>query len=95
MIGDTSSVWYKVRSATTRTIEASTCHPLTDFDTKIHIFQGSCTSSGSCIGGNDNYDSPGRCSLTQWTATAGTDYYILVHAFMFDQGLFELSVRYV
>ena len=85
LIGDTPSVWYKVRTTTTQTIEASTCHPLTDFDTKLHIFQGSCSSNGSCIGGNDNYNSPARCSLTQWTANAGTDYYILVHAFMVDQ----------
>lgn len=95
LVGDTSSVWYKVTSPIKQTLEASTCHTLTDFDTKLHIFEGSCASSASCLGGNDNYQSPNRCSLTTWTAQANTPYYVLVHAFMVDNGLFELSVRAV
>ncbi|CAB9522475.1 fg-gap repeat protein [Seminavis robusta] len=95
LIGDTSSVWYHVTSPVTQTLEASTCHPLTDFDTKLHIFENSCQNSGGCLGGNDNYNSPQRCSLHQWTAEAGKSYYILIHAMLTDNGLFELSLRSV
>jgi len=95
LIGDASSVWYRVMG-NGQIYEASTCNPNTapNFDTKLHIFEGDCDID-SCIGGNDNYNSPERCSLTTWDTKVGTEYWILVHGFLTSNGLFELSVRQV
>lgn len=92
LIGEANSVWYRV-IGTGGTLEASTCNPETTFDTKIHIFEG--CGINTCIGGNDNFQSPERCSLTQWQTESGKEYYILVHGFLTANGLFELTVNQV
>lgn len=95
LIGESNSVWYRTVGTGGR-LQVSTCNPqtATNFDTKLHVFEDDC-KIGSCIGGNDNYDSPQRCSLHEWDTVAGKEYYILVHGFLTSNGMFELSLKSV
>jgi hypothetical protein len=47
----------------------------TSFDSKVLVFEGSCTDL-VCVGGND--DACGVASAFSWFAEAGKTYYILV-----------------
>lgn len=91
LIGEANSVWYR-SIGTGRTVTATTCSDVTDFDTKIHVFEGDC-GINDCIGGNDNFQSPGRCSQHSWQTQSGEEYYIMVHGFLTANGLFEFSLR--
>ena len=51
------------------------------FDTYMGIYTGSSVSSLSKIDENDDYDSPNRYSRIDFTATAGTTYYICVSGY--------------
>ena len=90
LIGESNSVWYRTTGTGGR-LRASTCNPQTDFDTKLHVFEGNC-AIGSCTGGNDNFDSPNSCSQHEWDTQVGEDYFILVHGVLTSNGLFELSL---
>lgn len=86
-------VWYSV-VGTGGIMEATTCDAGTNYDTKLSVFTGSC-SSLSCVTGND--DDSG-CSLSSlrstvsWNSVAGQTYRILVHGFSSATGNFTLSV---
>ena len=93
LVGEYGSVWYRALG-TGGTLEASTCNPGTDstFDTKLHVFVADCRI-GSCIAGNDNFNSQVGCSLVTWPTAELEEYFIMVHGALTDQGLFELSLR--
>jgi len=69
---------------------ASLC--ATAWDSKISIFQGSCTTP-TCVGGID--DNGPACAGTAasytWTSTPGVTYFILVHGFN-STSLFSLNL---
>lgn len=69
------SVWYKV-TGTGFTMTADTCDMYTNFDTKLSVYQGTC-SSLACIGGNNN--SCGTKSSYSWRSVSGANYFIAVH----------------
>ena len=75
----TGGVWYKV-VGTGDLMTASLC--LTTWDSKLSIFEGTCTVP-VCVGGID--DGGPSCAGTsasyQWLSTVGTTYWILVHGF--------------
>lgn len=77
-------------------MSATTCNPGTNYDTKIHVYSGSCGSL-SCVGGNDDMGSS-NCSYSslrsrvQWCSEAGVTYYIMVSGFSSNTGDYELSV---
>jgi hypothetical protein len=72
-------VWYSV-VGNGQVMTASLC--ATIWDSKISVFQGTCTSL-TCLGGVDD-NGPG-CTGTSasysWNSVSGTTYYILVHGF--------------
>ncbi len=77
-------VWYSV-SGTGFDLTASICTmggtgiaANADYDTKMHVYSGDCTTP-VCEGSND--DSCRRGSEVTWTSTMGTTYFILVHGF--------------
>lgn len=87
-------VWYRVEGTGTGMV-ASTCHPVTDFDTKISVFRGVCDDL-ECVAGND--DGPGCSSAgsqVSWLSTPGDIYYILVHGWGSLVGTFALSIKEV
>jgi len=75
----TGGVWYKV-VGTGDLMTASLC--ATAWDSKISVFEGTCTGP-VCVGGiDDNGPSCGGTSASyQWTSTNGTTYWILVHGY--------------
>ncbi len=83
----TAAVWYKF-TGDGSVVTLSTCS-FGNFDTKISVFSGSCGSL-TCVGGNDDFC--GLLSTVSACTEAGTDYYVLVHAFGNAWGDFELSL---
>ncbi|MCI0629246.1 MAG: hypothetical protein L0Y44_01155 [Phycisphaerales bacterium] len=81
-------VWFSVVGNGT-TLTASTCSPLTTYDSALTVFCGSCDSL-ECVGGNDDF-----CGLqTQfsWCSVPGQTYYILVFGFATNAGPFQITV---
>ena len=71
---------------------ASTCDPLTDFDTQITVFGSESCENLSCISTDDN--SCGVQSSVAWSSTEGLTYYILVHGRLVSSvGNFALLVE--
>jgi len=84
-------VWYTVVGTGTR-ITASTCDPLTDYDTKISVFCRSCEEP-ICIDGNDDgctSDASALQSTVTWCSQYGAEYLILVHGYESEVGDFKL-----
>jgi len=75
----TGGVWYKV-VGTGDLMTASLC--ATAWDSKISIFQGTCTTP-TCVGGIDDGGPAcaGSSASYQWLSTNGTTYWILVHGY--------------
>jgi len=71
-------------------ITASLCNSL--FDTKIHVWEGSCGAL-TCIGANDD---SAVCASTRseftWISTIGTDYYIHISGWNGGTGDYELAI---
>lgn len=79
---DSPGVWYQTTGDGSNLL-ASTCSNETDFDTKISVFSGTC-SSLQCVGGNDDAtcsSGSGLQSTIGWQSLSGVDYFILVHGF--------------
>jgi hypothetical protein len=78
-------VWYKT-TGTGATYDVNTCTAVTEFDSVVSVFSGSCASL-SCIDYNDDHDpldGGNTCttevqSKLQWSTVAGEVYYIFVH----------------
>jgi hypothetical protein len=84
-------VWYYF-AGTGDFISLSTCDQA-DFDTKISVFTGDCDNL-VCIGGNDDGTGcTGNTSYYEFPSEAGTDYYILVHGFSLQVGIFDLTLN--
>lgn len=87
---DGPGVWYLI-VGTGVSITASTCNPLTNFDTKINVFSSSDTTSPCedesalvCEAVNDDAsdNSCGTQSRVTWFGESGMTYYLLVRAGM-------------
>ena len=80
-------VWYQM-TGIDGSMEVATCGGITNFDTKLHVYTGSCGSL-ACVAGNDD-----NCSLqskVSWASTPGTTYYIYVSGYASNVGDFTLS----
>jgi len=89
-------IWYHIVGTGGQFI-ASTCN-IADYDTKISVYEGSC-SNLSCVVANDDavgpdgLDCTGFSSIATWNTSNGTDYYILVHGFNeFSVGTFNMEI---
>lgn len=96
-VGTGGGVWYKV-VGTGGFLRASTCNAGTSYDTRLHVYSGTC-SSLSCVTANDDYFStPYTCSnsslnsIVEWCSSPGQIYYILVSGFGSATGNFSLSL---
>jgi len=79
--------WY-VFSGTGDVVTASMC-AATNYDSKIHVFTGTCGSL-SCIASND--DGCGSYSTVSFGTVAGTDYYIFVGGYGSNTGDYSLDI---
>lgn len=92
-------VWYRF-VGDGNPVEVNTCSPGTGFDTKIHVYSGSC-GTFTCVTGNDD-SSPldpacdlsgsNRKSKVNWTSTLGVTYFIYVYPFTNPGGNFTLNL---
>lgn len=83
------TVWYTFEG-NGQMVTINTCNN-TNFDTKLYVFSGSC-SSLTCVTGND--DACGTRSQVSFMANTGTTYYIIVGGFGSATGNFELSLSH-
>jgi hypothetical protein len=81
--------WYSLTANVFSEIELNTISPNTVFDTKIHIYSGTCGAL-TCVAGNDDYEGA-LTSLVNFTATAGETYYVRIGGFISSQGIYELN----
>ena len=75
-------------------MRALTCGEGSQYDTRLSLFSGECGSL-TCVTENDDACSnPSTCCLStiNWNSEDGTTYYILVHGFSANAGLYELDV---
>lgn len=94
---DGPGVWFTIDGSSGDRFTAETCSTLTDFDTKITVYRGSC-SRLVCVTANDDHDSESSCSSSThshvtWDTESGETYYILVHGYDSDDfGRFNLDL---
>lgn len=84
-------VWYRLMGDGSQ-VSASLCN--SSFDTKIHIYEGSCGTL-TCVASNDDNSaqcSPGSRSYVQFNTNPGSTYYILVSGFSSSTGNFSLQI---
>lgn len=86
-VGTGGQYWYAYSGSETSQITVSTCG--SSFDTRIHVFSGSCGSL-TCVAQND--DGCSMQSLLTFTAEAGVNYLIRVGGFGPANGTFNFSV---
>jgi len=55
--GSSKGVWYKIPSSVNANVEVNTCSEKT-LDTKLHVYKGTSIGSLTCIGHNDDTDTP-------------------------------------
>lgn len=86
-------VWYTF-TGTGDGITLSTCAAGTNFDTKLNVYSGTCTSL-VCVTGNDNDPSCSAAlgaSTLSFNSASGTQYYVLVSGNSGAAGNFDLSI---
>ncbi|MFN0060106.1 MAG: hypothetical protein ACKVX7_16735 [Planctomycetota bacterium] len=90
--GSGGAVWYSF-IGTGEEIILTTCHPGSNFDTKLRVYTGTCGSL-VCVTGNDDATCSfsGLRSRVTWISQLGVEYLILMHGFSSAEGLFELSL---
>ncbi|PKA83687.1 putative secreted protein (Por secretion system target) [Ulvibacter sp. MAR_2010_11] len=94
--GTSPDVWYTFTdiSGTGMNVGLTTCSPNTNYDTKISVFTGTCGAL-VCVDGND--DDPGCAtggglqSTVNFVSDGSSTYYVLVHGFGGQTGLFDLT----
>ncbi|MGE3164397.1 MAG: hypothetical protein AB7O52_05805 [Planctomycetota bacterium] len=91
--GTGGGVWYQFAGNGDQ-VTLSTCSLGTNYDTKIRVWSGSCVAP-VCVAGNDDDFTcaiNGLHSRVAFLTTPGETYFILVHGFAANQGLFEMTV---
>ncbi|MCA1752032.1 MAG: T9SS type A sorting domain-containing protein [Cryomorphaceae bacterium] len=90
--GTGGGVWYTVTPDVSGPAVFDLCD--TDFDSKIRVYTGSCENF-TCVGGNDDSFAQcgaGNASYLATDLTGGETYYILVHGFGGNEGVFTLDL---
>jgi hypothetical protein len=88
----TGGVWYTV-VGNGNTLTATTCNGVTDYDSKISVFCGTCDSR-TCVTGNDDSCAgfSGLLSTVTWCSEPDRIYFVLVHGFSSQVGNFRLDI---
>lgn len=76
-------------------VNITTCSPITNYDTKLGLFEGPC-SALVCLDGNDDdftcVNGGLQSSINNFITTNGTEYLIYVSGFGTATGVFELTL---
>jgi GEVED domain-containing protein len=90
-------VVYEYTPTSTETVTISLCHDATNYDTKLYVYEGTCT--GSSVACNDDacstagFPSPYVSELQDVPLAGGITYYIIVDGYGGDFGDYGLSVE--
>ena len=82
--------WYVYYAQFSSAVTVSTINSLTNFDTYLKVFAGSCGNL-MCIGQNDDIPGTNFQSQLTFNAVAGNTYFIRVGGFSSQQGTFGLT----
>ena len=94
-LGTGGQHWYSYTPVANQTITVSTCSAGTDYDSRIHVFSGSCGAL-TCVGNDDDgCDAPGAASTFTFDAACGVSYLIRVGGFAANTGFYEFSMSCV
>jgi hypothetical protein len=88
-LGTTGQYWYTFTAPGDGVVTMTTVSANTNFDTKIHVYTGSCNAF-TCVVGNDDF--VGLQSQVTFNMIAGTVYTVRVGGFGVAQGDFEFTV---
>jgi hypothetical protein len=88
-VGTNGQYWYSFTSPGDGTAVMSLVSANTDYDTKIHVYTGSCGSL-TCVTGNDDF--AGLQSQVTFNMVGGTVYLVRVGGYTTNEGNFQLSV---
>ncbi len=88
-VDNNPSVWYKV-TGTGGFVTLATCGGTTNFDSKLHVYTGSC-GAFVCEAGND--DNCGLASSVTFCSVLGQQYFVRVSGFNTASGNFTLSMN--
>lgn len=96
---NTPGVWYKYVGDGSDVTVTTCSSNITTGDSRIAVFSGACGAL-TCIGGNDDAQLAGcatntLASVVTFSTVTGTDYYILVYAYLSTSLAFELNVSCV
>ena len=83
-----NGIWYKF-IGNDAILSVSTSNPATNFDTQIHVYEGSCDSLN--LIGCDNNSGIGNTSQYSFLTTQGVEYYIYVNGTIGATGQFVVS----
>jgi hypothetical protein len=91
-VGVGGQVWYKFTwpGCDPYTVSLSTDNPGTNFDTKIHVYTGTCGAL-TCVNGDDD-SGTGTTSFLTFTAMPGQTYLIRVGGFNAAMGTYNFSL---
>ena len=87
-------MWYSF-IGTGDQISITTCSPITNFDTKLGLFEGPCDSLVCIDGNDDDFTCPNsglQSSINNFITTPGVEYLIYVTGFGGGTGVFELTL---
>lgn len=89
-VGTGGQQWYAFTPSGDATVSITTDGAATDFDSKIHVYEGSCGAL-TCVTGDDD-GGTGVTSLVNFAAVGGTTYLVRIGGFGAFEGTFELTV---
>ncbi len=97
--GSTSpDVVYRYYSPVTQTVDLTLCQAVSDYDTKLYVYEGTCPDTGSPYACNDDscqspaYGNNYQSQLLDLTFTGGNTYYIVVDGYGGESGNYQLNV---
>ena len=82
-------MWYAISPQPNARLNVSTCNTVTNFDTVLSVFSGSCTNL-VCSADNDD-DCDNGASFISFTPTLSS-YYVAVAGYSGQQGYFQLNI---
>jgi hypothetical protein len=91
-LGTAGQHWYVFTPTENFAVNASTCNAGTGYDSKIHVYSGSCGNFTCVTGDDDACDAPGVASIVDFNAACGTTYYIRIGGFGVATGNYEFSL---
>jgi hypothetical protein len=90
-VGTGGQQWYTFTPSGDATVTITTDGAATDFDSKLHVYEGTCGAL-TCVTGDDD-GGTGATSLVTFDAIGGVTYLVRVGGFGGAEGTFELSAE--